>query len=104
MSETMERGCLRTIGPETAGAEDLEIEIAPAVIESFWAAAAVDASLHVRVAALPPAGFCLRRYEGMLVGGTYNGPVVVEKPAGERPFRVNVGDSLTIRVTYGERP
>jgi hypothetical protein len=97
----VEKGTLRAVAPETAAADDMDVEVDDRTIESFWAAAgAASALLHVRVASVPPSGHALRTYEALVVGGTAHGPVAVEKPQGTGPFRVKIGDKLSIRVTY----
>jgi hypothetical protein len=97
----VEKATLRTVAPETAAAEDMDVEVDDNTIESFWAASGpVSALLHVRVASVPPGGHALRTYAALVVGGTAHGPVAVEKPQGTDPFRVRIGDKLSIRVTY----
>jgi hypothetical protein len=98
----VEKGILRTVAPETATADDMDVEVGDNTIESFWAASGpVSALFQVRVVSVPPSGHALSTYAALVVGGTAHGPVAVEKPQGTEPFCVRIGDKLSIRVTYG---
>jgi hypothetical protein len=99
----MTKAKLAVVAPSTVAADDLAVHLNDGDLEEFFAAAgAKDMEFTVTVDNVPASGHALRRYAAFVAQNIAHGPVAVLKPDGAHAVPIKVGDTLRIRVSYGQ--